>query len=73
MLFPPFGFNSLNKEENGGRGYEILKLVPIYDEKGCKTTRLKTKILSATAFSLMGESVDLLEKNLISFSDKNTL
>ncbi|HGM9833138.1 TPA: hypothetical protein ACXIG6_000105 [Proteus mirabilis] len=69
VAFPPFGFNSLNKEENGGRGYENSKLVPIYDEKGCKTHKAKTKILSATAL-INGESVDLLEKNLISFSDK---
>lgn len=69
VAFPPFGFNSLNKEENGGRGYENSKLVPVYNEKGCKTRKAKTKILSATAL-INGEPVDLLEKNIILFSDE---
>ncbi|WP_368882908.1 tetratricopeptide repeat protein [Proteus mirabilis] len=69
VAFPPFGFNSLNKKENGGRGYENSKLVPVYDERGCKTHKAKIKILSATAL-INGKPIDLLEKNLILFSDE---
>lgn len=69
VAFPPFGFNSLNKKENGGRDYENAQLVPIYDERGCNTYKMQTKIVSATAL-INGKPVNLLDERLISFKIK---
>lgn len=66
VAFPPFGFNSLNKKENGERDYQKAQLVPIYDKRGCSSYKTKTEIVSATAL-INGKPIDLLEEGLISF------